>query len=118
MPDEASPAGGKLLTELSNAMVAMHREHFGRGPGAAKSFLFDDMCLCVLSDVFTPVEKTLIRAGKVEHVRQTRNLHQLALEQEYKRHVEALTGRKVIAFVSAIHFEPDLAVEMFMLEVA
>jgi uncharacterized protein YbcI len=116
MPDESSRAtGGALLTELSNAMVALHREHVGRGPAAAKSFLLDDMVVCMLTDVYTQVEKTLIRAGKREHVRETRVMHQYALEAEYKRPVEKLTGRKVETFISAVNFDPDLAVEIFIL---
>ena len=113
---DGQPVGGKLLTELSNAMVALHREHFGRGPAAAKSFLFDDIALCILTDVYTPVERTLLRAGQVDNVRQTRLMHQLALEAEYKRPVEELTGRTVTAFVSSVHFDPDLAIELFLLE--
>jgi uncharacterized protein YbcI len=113
---DASPVGGKLLTEVSNAMVALHRDHFGRGPGAARSFVTDDVVVCTLSDVYTQVEKTLIRAGKVDRVRETRIMHQLALEAEFKEPIERLTGRKVIAFVSSVHFDPDLAVELFVLE--
>jgi uncharacterized protein YbcI len=114
--DTPAPVGGQLLTELSNAMVALHRKHFGRGAGAAKSFLFDEMVLCLLTDIYTPVEKTLMRAGNVDHVRQTRLMHQIALEEEYKRPVEELTGRKVRAFISSVHFDPDVAVELFILE--
>jgi uncharacterized protein YbcI len=116
MTDGPTPLGGKLLTEMSNAIVALHREHFGRGAGAAKSYVFDDMALCILTDVYTTVEKTLIRAGRVEHVRQTRMLHQLALEEEYRRPIEELTGRKVRACVSSVHFDPDVAVELFLFE--
>ena len=116
MAPEARPVGGQLLTELSNAMVALHREHFGRGPGAAKAVFADDMIVCTLSDVYTQVEKTLIRAGNVDRVRETRHLHQLALEPEFNSPVEQLTGRKVLAFVSAVSFDPDLAIEVFMLE--
>lgn len=113
--DKETPKGGQALTELSNAMVALHREHFGRGAGAAKSFISDDVVVCVLSDVYTQVEKTLIRAGEAEHVRQTRTLHQTALEAEYKSVVERVTGRPVDAFLSVVHVEPDLAVEFFLL---
>jgi uncharacterized protein YbcI len=109
-------SGGRLLSELSNAMVALHREHFGRGPGAAKSAVIDDMIICTLTDVYTPVEKTLIRSGNLERVRETRQLHQIALADEFKAEVERITGRKVTAFVSSVHFDPDMAVELFMLE--
>jgi uncharacterized protein YbcI len=108
--------GGRLLTELSNAMVALHRQHFGRGPGAARTWIDDGVVVCMLSDVYTHVERTLIRSGHVDRVRETRILHQLALEPEFKRPVEELTARKVAAFVSSVHFDPDLAVEVFVLE--
>lgn len=106
---------GRPTTELSNAMVALHREHFGRGPGAAKVSFVDDTIVCVLSDVYTPVEKTLIRSGHLERVRDTRQLHQIALRREFIDPVERITGRTVDAFVSAVHFDPDLAVEIFVL---
>jgi uncharacterized protein YbcI len=111
-------AGGQLLTELSNAVVALHREHYGRGPGAAKSFILDDLVVCVLTDIYTRVEKTLIKAGKLDQVRDARNFHQLAMEEEYTRPVEKLTGRRVLAFISAVHVDPDMAVEIFLLEPA
>jgi uncharacterized protein YbcI len=115
MVEKEIPKGGQALTELSNAMVALHREHFGRGPGAAKSFVVDDIVVCVLTDIYTPVEKTLIRAGQVDHVRETRTLHQIAAEDEYKSRVQEITGRPVGAFLSTVHFDPDIAVEMFLL---
>jgi uncharacterized protein YbcI len=116
MAERAMPVGGELLTELSNAMVALHREHFGRGPGAAKATIVDDLVICTLSDVYTPVERTLIRSGNIERVRETRQLHQLALEAEFRAPVERLTGRRVSAFFSSVHFDPDVAVELFILE--
>jgi uncharacterized protein YbcI len=96
-------------------MVALHREHFGRGPGAARSVVADDMVICVLTDIYTKVEKTLIGAGQGEHVRETRGLHQKALEGDYKSEVERITGRPVDAFLSVVHIEPDIAIEVFLL---
>ena len=104
-----------MLAELSNAMVALHREDFGRGPGAARSFASDGMVVCVLTDIYTQVEKTLIRAGQFDHVRDTRALHQEALEADYKRRVEEVTGRPVEAFLRVVHVDPDVSVEVFLL---
>jgi len=115
MAGKETPKGGQALVELSNAMVALHREYFGRGPGAAKSFVSDDMVVCVLSDIYTAVERTLIGAGQAEHVRRTRGLHQKALEDEYKASVEKIMGRPVEAFLSVVHVDPDVSVEIFML---
>lgn len=115
MVGKDTPKGGQALVELSNAMVALHREYFGRGPGAAKSFINDEMVVCVLSDIYTAVERTLIKAGQAEHVRHTRALHQEALEGEYKARVEAIMGRPVKAFLSVVHVDPDVAIEVFLL---
>jgi uncharacterized protein YbcI len=116
MAERETTRGGQVLSELSNAMVALHRDHFGRGPGAAKSVVADDIVICVLTDIYTQVEKTLIRAGEADHVRQTRMLQQEALQDEYKSRVEAITGRSVRAFLPVVHVEPDLAVDTFFLD--
>lgn len=118
MGERKAAKGGSELAELSNAMVALHRENFGRGPGAAKSFFDGEMVVCVLSDIYTAAERTLIGAGEAEHVRRTRTLHQEALEDEYKASVERILGRPVIAFLGAVHVDPDVAIEVFLLGVA
>lgn len=115
MVGKETSQNGHALVELSNAMVALHREYFGRGPGAAKSYVTDEMVVCVLSDIYTPVERTLIRADQAEHVRRTRGLHQEALEVEYKARVEEIMGRPVTAFLSVVHVDPDVAIEVFLL---
>jgi uncharacterized protein YbcI len=115
MAGKETPKGGQTLVDLSNAMVALHREYFGRGPGAAKSFINDEMVVCVLTDIYTAVERTLISAGEAEHVRRTRSLHQEALEDEYKAGVEEIVGRPVVAFLSVVHVDPDVAIEVFLL---
>jgi uncharacterized protein YbcI len=107
--------GGRAHSELSNAMVALHRENYGRGPGGAKSYLSDEIAVCVLSDVFTQVERTLIEAGEADHVRQSRLLHETAIEAEYKDAVEAILGRRVEACLSVIHVDPDVAMQSFLL---
>ncbi len=103
------------LTEISNAAVALHRDHFGRGPGAAKTHISDNLVVCVLTDVFTPFEKTLIEAGQEERVRETRAIHRAATEDVYKARMEAVLGREVEAHMSSIHVEPDVAVDIFVL---
>lgn len=107
--------GGQVMSEISNAMVAMHREHFGRGPGAARTLVADGVIVCILSDVYTTVEKTLLRAGQEEHVQQARLLHQQALEAEYKSAIEAIVEQPVEAFLSVTHVDPDVAIATFLL---
>jgi uncharacterized protein YbcI len=103
------------LTEISNAAVALHREHFGRGPGAAKTHIVDNLVVCVLNDVFTPFEKTLIDAGEEDRVRETRAIHRTATEDVYKGRMEAVLGRPIEAHLSSIHVDPDVAVDIFVL---
>jgi uncharacterized protein YbcI len=103
------------LTEISNAAVALHREHFGRGPGAAKTHVADNLIVCVLTDVFTPFEKTLIEAGEEDRVRETRAIHRTATENVYKSRMEAVLGRHVEAHLNSIHVDPDVAVDIFVI---
>lgn len=103
------------LVELSQAIVGLHRDHYGRGPAGARSFINGEMVVCMLSDVYTAAERTLIAAGQADHVRRTRALHQKALEGEYKASVERILDRPVRAFLSVVHFDPDVAVEIFLL---
>lgn len=113
--DGKATAAGPQLTEISNTAVALHREHFGRGPGAAKTHLADNLVVCVLTDVFTPVERTLIDAGQEERVRETRAIHRAATEGVYKRRMEAVIGQRVEAHMTSIHVDPDIAVDIFVL---
>ncbi|MBS1886699.1 MAG: DUF2294 family protein [Actinobacteria bacterium] len=108
-------APGPQLTEISNAAVALHREHFGRGPGAAKTHVSENLVVCVLSDVFTPLERTLIEAGQESRVRETRAIHHTATEAIYKSRMEAVLGCPVEAHMSTIHVDPDVAVDIFVL---
>lgn len=103
------------LTEISNTVVALHREHFGRGPGAAKTHFAENLVVCILTDVFTPVERTLIDAGQEERVRETRAAHRAATEGVYKERMEAVLGRRVEAHLSSVHVDPDVAVDVFVL---
>jgi len=113
--DTRSRNGDSPAAELSNAMVALHREHFGRGPAAARAYINDGMALCVLTDVYTRVERTLIEADRLDDVRRTRLLHQQTLEDQYKASAEVVLGRRVLAFMSAVNAEPDVAIEIFVL---
>jgi uncharacterized protein YbcI len=78
--------------------------------------MVDGTVVCILRGGFTTVERTLIETGQVESVYLMRRSFQQAMEQEFRRIVEAATGRIVIAYMSSIHVDPDLAVEVFVLE--
>jgi uncharacterized protein YbcI len=107
---------GQVLAEISNSMVRLYREHFGKGPTGAKTYVLDDLVICVLRDGLTTVEKTLFEQGRADAVREMRAAFQDAVADRFTGVVEDLTGRKVVAFMSQAHVGPDLAIEVFFLD--
>ncbi len=77
-----------------------------------------DYVICFLEDIYTPVERTLIDAGRFEAVRETRSAFQDTMRERFSASVEEFSGRKVIGFLSQVHVNPDVAVETFILEPA
>jgi uncharacterized protein YbcI len=117
-PHEAppSPARGETLAQISTGLVQLHSRYYGKGPTKAKTHQVNDTVVAILKGGFTRVERTLIDTGQIESVYQMRRSFQQAMEDEFRRVVEDATGRKVIAYMSSIHIDPDLAVELFVLE--
>jgi uncharacterized protein YbcI len=109
-------AGGHLLSEITNRIVALMREHYGRGPIKAKTYVLDNLITCVLSDGFTAIERTMVEGGEPDRVLEVRRDFQRYMKDRYTEIVEELTGRKVLAFLSQVHIEPDLTVEMFLMD--
>ena len=107
---------GQLAAAISNAIVGIHSKHYGKGPTKAKTYLIDDTVVCVMQDVFTTVERTLIDAGKGDLVREVRTTFQYALRDEFKSAVMDITGRRARAFMSQIDCGADMAIEFFLLE--
>jgi uncharacterized protein YbcI len=115
---DVQPRLGVELAEVTKGMVSLHRRFYGKGPTKAKTYLVDDTVICVLEGGFTTVERTLIAEHDVEAVLQVRRSFQAAMETHFTEVVESALGRKVIAYMSQIHADPDLAVELFVLEPA
>ncbi len=114
---EHREANYNLLMEVSNAMVRLYKDQFGRGPTKARSaFAGPDALLCTLEQTFTPAEKNLAAMGENQRLRDTRLYFQYASEDEFRGAVEQITGRKVRAFVSGIDVGQDIASELFYLE--
>jgi uncharacterized protein YbcI len=105
-----------VAAAISNAIVGIHREHFGRGASRARTVMGADYVICFLEDIYTPVERTLIEAGRFESVQETRGAFQDTMRQTFSDAVEELTGREVVGFLSQVHVDPDLAVETFILK--
>jgi uncharacterized protein YbcI len=96
--------------------VRVHARLYGRGPTRAKTFLDEDHALCVLEDVFTRAEQTLIRAGNAAQVHATRLAFQDAVGDDFIAIVEGLTNRSVKTFISQVHVPANLSVELFLFE--
>src|SRR5438874_11593262 len=99
-PAPAPLAGGKLLSEITNRIVSLMREHYGRGPIKAKTYVLDNLIVCVLSDGFTANERTMMEGGEQQRVLEIRRDSEGLLKDRYRRMIEELTGRKVLAFQS------------------
>jgi uncharacterized protein YbcI len=113
---QAQQISGETLSKITSAIVGLYREHFGRGPTAAKTYALDDVVVCVLRDGLTVIEKTLFNGGKADTVRTMRAAFQDAVADRFTGAIEELTGRKVTAFMSQAHVGPDLAIEVFFLD--
>jgi uncharacterized protein YbcI len=118
VPQDGRPRGGSLLAQISNAMVRIHKEHWGKGPTKARTIYAEDVVLTRLEQIFTRAESTLVAAGREEEVRNMRLAFQRELEHEFVGAVERLTGRKVQAFISEIHARTNMGIELFVLEPA
>jgi uncharacterized protein YbcI len=115
-PSSRPPHGqGPLLAEVTNAIVRLHRLHYGKGPTRSKSFLLDDVLVCVMRDAFTTVERTLIAAGEEAKVREARLAFQDAMQDEFKEAVERIMGRPVAGLTSQVLVDQGMAVEVFVL---
>jgi len=109
--------GTNVLMELSNAMVRLHKEHFGRGPTSARTHWTGTHTLvCVLEDTLTPAERNPVKMGEHQRLRDMRNIFQYSTVREFCAPVERIVGRKVRAFMSAIDTEVNgLVTEIFIL---
>jgi len=114
VPDQLG--GGRLLAEITNRIVAFMREHYGRGPIKAKTYVLDNLIVCVLSNGFTAIERTMMEGGEPDRVLEMRRDFQRMMKARYSGMIEELTGRKVLAFLSQAHVEPDLTIEMFLMD--
>jgi uncharacterized protein YbcI len=107
---------GSIAADISNAVVRLLSEYTGRGPTKARTYIHDDLITVVLRDTLTRGERSLVAAGKIDVVLATRQAYQHAMKTDLVAAVEGCSGRKVAAFLSENHIEPDIAIESFVLE--
>ena len=118
--DEKRPTSeetrASVLMEISNRMVRLYKEQFGRGPTRSRThWCGPDAIACFLEDTLTPAERNMVRLGEHERLREMRMFFQYAMLAEFCEPVEQITGRTVRSFHSSIDTEVDgLAVETFI----
>ena len=117
MSEKAASHGmGARLAAISTGLVTLHKDYYGRGPTEAKTYAINDTIICILKGGFTSVEETLMADGKFDEVENLRRSFQATMKERFVSVVEAAIEREVIGYMSQIHSEPDVAVELFLLE--
>ena len=106
---------GDVLTAISNGMVALLKEFYGRGPTRTKSYYEDDLVVCLLRGGFSRVEETLLDGGRGSAVIQQRMEFQEVMRGRFVKVIEDATGRRVIGFMSGNQQGPDIMCEVFIL---
>jgi uncharacterized protein YbcI len=109
-----------ILMEAANAMVALYKSQFGRGPTQARAaWATDDALVIFLEDTLAPVERNMVRMGEHQRLRDMRMFFQYATVRGFCEPIERITGRKVRSFLSGIDTEVDgLSIETFILHPA
>ena len=116
-PGDQASVSEAQLEAVTEALVGLHERYHGRKPGSARTlFMGDDMVACLLGDIYTNVEQTMIEMQRKALVQETRSAFQQAMEQRFIRAVERITDRRVAKFISTHHVGPDLELEIFVLE--
>jgi uncharacterized protein YbcI len=114
-PLEQQQVDGPLLASISRAVVRIVHEYTGRGPTKARTSIRDDIVVVMLQETLLKAEQSLIRDEKDRVVVEIRRTFQQTMREDLSAAVEMLTERKVIAFMSDSHLDPDYSVELFVL---
>jgi uncharacterized protein YbcI len=110
-----SATRGSANVAISNAMVQIQREYLGRGPTKVRTSLRDNTIVVLMEDTLTRAERSLVNDGKTELVLHTRASFQGTMKHDMIAAVEEITERRVVAFMSTNHVDPDVACEILVL---
>ena len=106
---------GSMSAAISNHVVHAMSEYTGRGPTKARTYINDDVVIVVLQDTLTKGERRLVGDGREEIVLSMRKAFQGTMGYDVVTGIEEILGRRVRAFLSDNHIDPDVAVEVFLL---
>jgi uncharacterized protein YbcI len=105
-----------MNAQINNGAVRVLRDYTGRGPTMTRSVIDHNSVMILMGDTLTPAERRLADAGRADHVINNRHELQRLMRDDLVKLVEDALDRKVIAFMSTNHIDPDMAVEVFVLE--
>jgi uncharacterized protein YbcI len=106
---------GDVLTAISDGMVGLLKEFYGRGPTRTKTYYEDDLVVCLLRGGFSRVEQTLLDGGRGASVIRQRMEFQELMRARFEGVIESATGRRIIGFMSGNQQDPDIMCEVFIL---
>jgi uncharacterized protein YbcI len=115
-PESDDVGNGSLRQEISNAIVGLYKEHYGSGPTRCRTYVQPELVVVVLGGGYTASEQTMFEDGKWYAVRQARQHWQDSMKVRFVDTIEELTKHEVKAFMSASHQDPDISMEIFVLE--
>jgi uncharacterized protein YbcI len=106
---------GEMRATISNEIVRLQAEYYGKGPTRAKTYIVEDLVVVVLEESFTRAEKTLTERGERDAIEHIRRRFQQQMAEDFTSVVEQATGRKVRVFLSETNIDHDVSVETFLL---
>jgi uncharacterized protein YbcI len=106
---------GEMRATISNEVVRLQAEYYGKGPTRAKTYIVEDLVVVVLEESFTRAEKTLAERGERDAIEHIRRRFQQQMADDFTSVVEQATGRKVRVFLSETNIDQDVSVETFLL---
>jgi uncharacterized protein YbcI len=113
---DATATASETRNAISNALVSLYKEYYGKGPTKAKTYLLDEAVVCILRGGMTQAERTLADEGKPDSVREVRQSWQQVMEERFKSVIEETLGRRVEAYIAGVDPEGDASSELFLLE--
>lgn len=113
--EEQQRSQGDVLSEISDGIVALLKEYYGKGPTKTKTYYHDDLVVCLLRGGYTRVEETLLEGGHGASVIAQRMTFQEVMRERFAAVVEGATGRRVVGYMSGHQQHPDLISEVFVL---
>jgi len=107
---------GELNAAITRAVVRVQSQYLGRGPTRAQTFYRGPVVVTVMENAMTKAEQSLVADGEIDTVLGMRQKFQRTMRADLVSEIERLTDRKVVAFMSGNHVDPDLAAELFVLD--